>query len=286
MKTKVRYIALFLFPSLIVIGVIYYMLGWTTIASTMNWVGMAPKWDFAGILNYKILFSSPRFWNALKNNILWLAFFVLPASIVGLVLAYSFELVPRFSKILRPIFLYPLVIAPIVTGTVWAWIFDPQMGIMNSISSIFDLHFGWIADPNMANYCLIIAGIWQNLGFALVLYLAAIGEIPREQVEAARVDGASYWSIFFFIVIPEIGHAMIIVLSLLTLYSLKVFDLVWVMTRGGPGYSTEVLPYLMYRLTFRQLMVGEGAAVSIIILALSMIVLIPLSKWIMQRWMS
>jgi len=279
---------MFLLPALVIVGILYYMLIWTVLVSTMDWVGMNPVWKFAGLKNYKELFGMHRFWVNMRNNIIWLITFVIPTGIFGMILAFLLEIFPNFSKIVRPIYLYPLVIAPIVAGTLWAWFFDPQSGVLNSILEHLGLagfKTGWIADPKLAIYCMIAAGIWQNLGFSLVLYTAAIREIPRDHIEAAKVDGANMRQIFFHIIVPEIGHATLIIFSLLILYTLKVFDLVWIMTAGGPGYSTEVLPYLMYKLTFRQLLVGMGASVAVIILIMSIIILVPLSKWIMTRWL-
>jgi ABC-type sugar transport system permease subunit len=287
LKLKLPYIIVFLIPVFIFVGIMYYMLGWSAIVSSMKWIGMTPIWNFAGIYNYQSLYNSSEFWLAFKNNIIWLIAFVIPTGIVGLIMAYLFEYVPRkLSSLLKSVFLYPLVISPVVAGVVWAWIFDPQYGIASTIFSVLNVHLGWLGDPAMATFCLIIAGIWQELGFALVLYIAAIGEIPREHVEAAKIDGASYWAIFVNIVIPEVGHATLIVFSLLVLYSLQVFTLVWVMTSGGPGTSTEVLPYMMYKVTFDRLMVGQGAAISMVIFAISIIVLIPISISMMRRWMS
>lgn len=287
MKTKLSVILLFLIPGFTIVGILYYMLFWTALVSTMNWVGMAPVWKFIGLKNYEILFHMPRFWTNVKNNLIWLLVFVLPTGTLGMVLAYVLEQFPKLSRYFKPIFLYPLVIAPVVAGTIWAWIFEPQTGVLNNVLSLLGLETfkgGWIADPRQAIYCMIMAGIWQNFGFSLVLYTAAIKEIPSDHIDAARVDGAKPSQIFFYVVVPEISHATIIVFSLLVLYTLKIFDLVWVMTGGGPGYSTEVLPYFMYRVTFRQLMVGMGAAIAMIILLISFLVLVPMSKWMMERW--
>ncbi len=287
MRVKPYTLLVFLLPGFTIVGILYYMLIWTGVVSTTDWIGMAPVWKFAGFKNYIVLFHSPRFWTNLKNNMIWLVVFVVPTGFIGMILAYMLDGLPRLSKFVRPIFFYPLVIAPVVTATLWAWIFEPQNGVLNNLLSLMHFDFlkaGWIADPKIAIYCMIVAGIWQNFGFALVLYTAAIGEIPRDHIDAAKVDGATSTQIFFHIVIPEISHATIVVLSLLVLYTLKVFDLVWVMTGGGPGYATEVLPYFMYRVTFRQLMVGEGAAIAMIILLMSFVVLVPISKWMMERW--
>src|SRR5438552_12493635 len=127
------------------------------------------------------------------------------------------------------------------------------------------------------------AAVWQYTGFAMTLYLAAIRDMPREIFEAARVDGATDVQTFRHVVIPNVGHATMIVVAMLILVTLKVFDLVWVMTFGGPGISTEVLPFFMFVATFRQQFVGIGAAVSVLILILAVAVVVPYAWWSMRR---
>jgi ABC-type sugar transport system permease subunit len=141
----------------------------------------------------------------------------------------------------------------------------------------------WIADPRLATYCLIGAAIWQYTGFAMTLYLAAIRDLSREMIEAARVDGASDLQVFRYVVVPNVNHATMIVMAMLILFALKVFDLVWVMTFGGPGNSTEVLPFFMFVATFRQQFIGIGAAISVIILILAVAVVVPYAWWSMRR---
>jgi raffinose/stachyose/melibiose transport system permease protein len=174
----------------------------------------------------------------------------------------------------------------VVAGTVWAWMYDPDAGVINNILrsvGLGRLAQPWIADPREATFCLIGAAIWQYTGFAMTLYLAAIRDIPRETIEAARVDGASDAQVFRYVVVPNVGHATMIVIAMLTLFTLKVFDLVWVTTFGGPGNSTEVLPFFMFVATFRQQLVGIGAAISVIILILAIAVVVPYALWSMRR---
>jgi ABC-type sugar transport system permease subunit len=264
----------------------YGMMAWTVVVSLDNWVGMAPVWQFNGVQNYVTLFGMERFWINLKSNLIWLIVFIPPTAALGLLLAYGLELSGRAENLFRPLFLYPMALSFIVTGTVWAWMYDPDAGVINNVLKgigLDSLSQPWIADPGQATFCLIVAAIWQYTGFAMTLYLAAIRDIPREIIEAARVDGASHVQVFRYVVVPSVGHATMIVIAMLTLFTLKVFDLVWVMTFGGPGNSTEVLAFFMFVATFRQQLVGIGAAISVVILILAIAVVVPYAWWSMRR---
>jgi len=281
-----RDLFLFLTPLLAIVALMYGMMAWTVYVSMNDWVGMAPHWNFSGLKNYVTLFHMERFWVNLKNNLIWLGVFITPTALLGLLLAYALDLSGRAEKIFRPLFLYPLALSFVVTGTLWAWMYDPETGVINNILrgiGLGGLTRAWIASPREATFCLIGAAIWQYSGFAMTIYLAAIRDIPREMIEAAKVDGATTGQIFRFVIVPNVGHATMIVIGMLTLFSLKVFDLVWVMTMGGPGTSTEVLPYFMFVATFRQQLVGLGAAISVVILLLAIVVVVPYAWWSMRR---
>ncbi len=286
MRYSRTHILLFLSPLGVVVLIMYGMMAWTAYVSMNNWVGMAPSWNFYGLTNYATLFGMDRFWINLENNLLWMAIFIPVTAVLGLVLAYVLELSGRAEAIFRPIFLYPMALSFVVTGTLWAWMYDPGSGVINALLrgiGLKALAQPWIASPQQALYCMIGAAIWQYTGFAMTLYLAAIRDISREIIEASRVDGASDLQVFYHIVIPNVRHATMIVVAMLTLFSLKVFDLVWVMTMGGPGNSTEVLSYFMFVTTFRQQFVGLGAAISVIILALAVAVVVPYASWSLKR---
>lgn len=271
-----------------IVALMYFMICWTIVISMTEWVGLAPSGKFIGLKNYITLFNLGRFWVNLKNNVIWLATFIIPTTAFGLLLAYGIELSGRAAVIWRPLFLYPIALSFVITGTLWAWMYDPSSGVINTILRTLKLDFmagSWIANPKLAIYCLVGTAVWQYTGFAMVLYLAAIHAIPREIREAAMVDGASHLQIFRHIIVPNVGHATLVVVATLTVFSLKVFDLVWVMTMGAPGHRTEVLPYLMFVMTFQQYRGGIGAAISVIILLLAIGVVIPYARWAMKRWM-
>jgi len=277
----------FLIPIIVLIIIFYSMIVWDFVAAFTFWQGLKPTWKFAGFYNFSRLFGMERFWVNIRNNILWLLFFIGPTVFVGFTLAYLLTHLGRGESIFWQIFLFPMALSFIITGVLWAWMYDPSSGLINSILKMLGVNtsrLGWIALPKTAIYCMIASAFWQYLGFALVIYLGAIKSIPYEMVEAARVDGVSHWTVAFKIIFPNVGHATLICTTMLAITTVKVFDLVWIMTRGGPGVSTEILPYLMYRLTFDSRDIGMGTATSIVILALSAAMVIPYSMWAIKKW--
>ena len=283
MRYTRAHILLFLSPLLLIVLFMYGMIAWTGYASMTNWVGMAPSWHFNGVDNYIKLLGMGRFWDALKNNVIWLIVFIPPTAFLGLVLAYILDVAGWAEKIFRPVLLYPMALSFVVTGNLWAWMYDAK-GVFNmSLTGLGLKPQLWIASPDQVLYCIIAAAIWQYTGFAMILYVAAIREIPVEIFEAAKVDGANLTQLFYNIVVPNVGQATMIVIAMLTLFSLKVFDLVWVMTFGGPGTSSEVLPFFMYVASYRQGFVGLGSAISMVILLLAILVVVPYSLWSLKR---
>jgi len=278
---------IFLIPMLVIVGTFYGMIIWNFIIAFTGWQVLLPTWKFVGLENFYRLFELRRFWINIKNNFLWLIFFIAPTSFVGFVLAYLFTNLKRGEHLLRQVFLFPMALSFVINGTLWAWMYDPSSGLINSILKSIGVNtsgLGWIALPNTAIYCMIFSAFWQYMGFALVIYLGAIRGLSSAMVEAAAMDGASKFTILFRIIFPNVGHATLICTTMLAITTMKVFDLVWIMTQGGPGVSTEVLPYLMYRLTFSSRDIGMGAATSIVILIFSAMIVIPYSLWALKKW--
>jgi ABC-type sugar transport system permease subunit len=293
MRYNRAHIVLFLAPLLVIVLLMYGMMAWTIYLSLTDSVGLTPSWwKFSGLKNYGILINGPlqdRFLVNLTNNVTWLVVFIVPSAALGLLLAYGLELSGKAESLFRPLFLYPLALSFVVTGTMWAWMYDPDAGVINNILKgvgLGGLAQAWIADPRQVTFCLIVAAVWQYTGFAMTLYLAAIRDIPGEIFEAARVDGATNLGLFRYIVVPNVGHATMIAIGMLTIFTLKVFDLVYVMTMGGPGYASEVLAHFMYMATYRQQLLGIGAAVSVFILIVAAAVVVPYSWWSMKRLQS
>jgi glucose/mannose transport system permease protein len=278
---------IYLTPVLILTGVLYLLILWNLVASLTVWNGILPTWKWAGFSNYAELFTLGRFWDNLQHNLIWLVVFIVPTSFLGFVLAEFFTSMSRSEVFFRQIFLYPMALSYIVSGTLWAWMYDPGSGLINSILKAFGFnvsHLGWIADPKIAIYCMIVAGFWQYTGFALVIYLGAIRGLPTEMYEAAHLDGASRARVMFNITLPNVGHGTLITTTMLAIFTVKVFDLVYVMTGGGPGDHTEVLPFLMYQISYSQRDFGLGTAISTVILILAAIMVIPYSNWAIKKW--
>jgi glucose/mannose transport system permease protein len=278
---------LFLTPVVIGVGILYLMIIWNIGAAFTEWQGLKHTWQFAGFKHFMNLFSLRRFWVNVGNNFLWLLLFIGPTTLVGFVLAYLFSNIGRAENIFRQIFLFPMALSFIITGVLWSLMYDPGSGLINTILRIFGvntLRLGWLADPKIAIYCMIFTGFWQYVGFAMVIYLGAIRGLSDAMIEAARIDGAGRLRILFQIIFPNVGHGTLICTTMLGITTVKVFDLVWIMTGGGPGIKTEVLPYLMYRLSFSQRNLGMGAATSIVILLLAALLVIPYSLWALKKW--
>ncbi len=284
---KKSYGFIYLTPMIILIAVLYLLIIWNLVASLTIWNGILPTWKFAGLKNYINLFTFGRFWDNVRHNLIWLVVFIVPSTFLGFVLADFFTSMKRAEVVFRQIFLFPMALAPVVTGTLWAWVYDPGSGVLNSLLKLIGVntaHLGWIADPRIAIYCMIIAGIWQYVGFAMVVYLGAIRGISTEMYEAARLDGASRARIMFSITFPNVGHGTLISTTMLAIFTMKVFDLVYIMTSGGPGDRTEVLPFLMYQISYSQRDFGMGTSISLVILILAAAMVIPYSRWAIRKW--
>src|SRR5256884_595262 len=219
---------LFLAPLLLIVLVMYGMMAWTVAVSLDDWVGMAPVWKYHGLENFRTLLGGAlreRLFTSLRNNLIWLVVFIAPTTALGLFLAYGLDLVGPAERVLRPLFLYPIALSFVVSGTLWAWMYDPDAGVINNLFRMLGLGRWaqpWIADPHLATFCLVGAAVWQYTGFAMTLYLAAIRDMPREIFEAARVDGATDVQTFRHVVIPNVGHATMIVVAMLWLLPLYV----------------------------------------------------------------
>ncbi|MFQ5910217.1 MAG: carbohydrate ABC transporter permease [Thermoplasmata archaeon] len=271
---------LFLLPSIVLVGYfIYVALVWNVIASLSDWVGIRPSYNVIGFRHYTELFQDPVFWISLKNGVLLLLIFVPGALFAGLFLAILLDLKVRAEGVFRTIYLLPFALSLVVTGAVWAWMYSPRVGVINSIltqAGLGSLAGRWITDPNMAMYYVILALIWQFAGYTMLIFLAGIRSVPEFQIAAARVSGASSFQIYRHVVIPQLKYPAFLAFTLLAVIAIKTFDLVYVMTGGGPaGYATYVLALMMYVEAFGYTKFAYGAAIGNVLLILAMVVVIP-----------
>jgi ABC-type sugar transport system permease subunit len=279
----------FTFPLLIFLLILYGTLLWNVYVSMANWVSTAPDFTFKGLQWYKFLFGQSRFWIDVQNNFKWLIIGVLPTTVVAIFLAYLLELAPikGVESYVRTLILYPVAMSFVVTGTVWSWMYQPEKGVFNSILASIGIHspFTYTNDPKTATYWLIVIFIWQYLGFAVIIIQSSFRTTElQEMVESATVDGASKLRILFSVIIPNIRSGILILVSLLLINSLKVFDIVWIVTRGGPGISTDVLATNMIVTAYDQRLASAGAAIGVIIFLIAFVLVIPYTLYALRKW--
>jgi glucose/mannose transport system permease protein len=233
-----------------------------------TWLGF-PEAAFVGLKNYLDLLGNDRFRADIMNMLSFTMLFVGCSLTLGLFLAVLINAKVRLEDFWRNIFFFPMALSLVVTGTVWRWVFN------TASTSGFGLN--WITNPNMAIFTIVIAGTWQMSGYVMALYLAGLRGIPSELLEAARVDGATEPQIFWRITLPLLSPITVSAGVLLIHISLKIFDLVFVMTGnpGGPGFSTDMPALYMFQATFKQDLYSRGAAIATFMLIVAAVIIVP-----------
>jgi len=238
--------------------------GWISLTNST----LLPNYDLAGLVQYQRLWANPRWLTAYRNLFVFGALYIAFCVAIGLLLAILLDRRIACEGALRTIYLYPMAVSFVVTGTAWRWILNPSLGLQQTVRELgwTTFSFDWLGDPDRALYTLVIAGVWQSAGFAMALFLAALRGIDGEIVKAARIDGAPVWKIYAFILIPMLRPAFLTVIVLLAVAVLRNFDLVVVLTGGGPGYASDLPSRFMYEMAFRRDQLGLGAASAIMML--------------------
>lgn len=255
---------------------IYGFIIWSAVLSFTN-SKMLPNYKFIGFDNYEKLFNLER-WNvAYTNLVIFGALFILICMLVGTLLAIFLDQKIRFEGTLRTIYLYPMALSLIVTGTAWKWILNPDIGIQNIVQSLgFEgFVFDWIVDPDMVVYTLVIAAVWQASGFVMALMLAGLRGVDSSIIKAAQIDGANNFKIYWRIILPILRPIYFSAFIILSHLAIKSFDLVMVLTAGGPGYSSDLPATFMYTYTFSRSQIGLGTASAILTLMGFLALLVP-----------
>src|SRR6056297_548812 len=263
-KVQWRFLAIpLIFYTIWVIGPTIY----TFYLSLTEWDGLTDP-SFIGITNYLDLFNDSVFYTSLVNNFIWLFIFLLIPVVLGLFLAILLSKKIRWAKCFKAAIYSPMILAPVVIGLIWSWIYHPKAGLLNNTLTYVGLNFltrGWLSNPETALYAVIGAAVWRHTGYVMLLFLAGLTSIPPTLIEAARIDGATAWQRFRYIILPLLKPATVIVLVITMIQSLRAFDFVNIMTRGGPFNSTNVLANYMYTEAFRNYEMGYGAAIAVIL---------------------
>ena len=264
-------------PSLLVVIVaVYLFILWTGLISVTS-SKFVPTYDFVGLEQYVRLWATPRWHTAVANLFIFSALFLALSTGLGLLMAILLDQNIRAEGALRAIYLYPMALSFIVTGTAWKWIMNPGLGIQRVVNDLgwTDFRFDWITNPDMAIYTVVVAGVWQSSGFAMAIFLAGLRGIDNSVIKAAQIEGATLPRIYRQIIIPMLRPAMLSVIVLLSYIAIKSFDLVLALTNGGPGTATELPSTFMFSATFRRNQMGVGAASAVMMLMTVAAIIIP-----------
>jgi glucose/mannose transport system permease protein len=275
-------------PSIIASFVyVFVFAGWTLYISLSDST-LLPTYGFKGLENYVSLWSNRRWGVAYSNLFFFSTFYVLAAMAIGLLLALLLDQKIRAESFWRTMYMYPLAVSFIVTGTVWQWLYNPTGGIQFLVNSLgwTDFQFALTTDRKNAIWAIIITGVWQSAGFTMALFLAGLRSVDGDIIKAAQIDGASTFRIYRKVILPAITPIFLAVAVVQLQAAIKTFDLAVALTNSGPGISTTFPATYVYDLMFQRGEIGEGAAAAMMILAALAVVLVPYSLYLAwrRRW--
>ncbi|MDP9810909.1 multiple sugar transport system permease protein [Rhizobium tibeticum] len=256
---------LFIAPGALLFGVVIIVASIETIwVSFFEWDGVGVK-QWVGLANYVQLLNDPQFYISLKNNLIWLAMFML-APPLGLALALLLNQPIRGMRIMKSLFFVPLVLASVTVGVVFTWVYDPSFGLLSLIFGYFGASApALLSDEHFVTFAVVVAALWPQVAFCLVLFLAGLNNLSEDLIGAGRVDGARGWPMLFHVVLPQLREVSFIALAVTVIGALRSFDMVAVMTSGGPFGSSTVLAYQMYEQSIFSYRFGYGAAIATVL---------------------
>ena len=242
------------------------------------------KWDllnpiqFVGLDNYKKIFSEPLFFKILWNTIVFAVSTSVLGVIIPLILACILNSKIRGSEFYKTAYFLPFITPMIVIGVVWEWIFDPNIGLLNHI---LHLHINWLYDTHYAMTALIIVSVWKLIGYNMVIFLSSLAGISQSMFEAAKIDGANAFQTFKNVTVPLLSPTIFFVVIITAISSFQIFDLIYLMTQGGPLDSTNVLVYAIYKNAFEYFNVGKASAIAYVLFLL--ILVLTLCQWNLRK---
>ena len=265
---------IFIFPALI--GILIFIIIPVICSFGLSFA----KWDllnpieFVGLANYKEIFSEDLFYKILWNTVVFAVSTSVFGVIIPLVLACILNSKIRGSEFYKTAYFLPFITPMIVIGVVWEWIFDPNIGLLNHILNI---HINWLYDTHYAMTALIIVSVWKLIGYNMVIFLSSLSGISQSMFEAAKIDGATSFQIFKNITVPLLSPSIFFVVIITAISSFQIFDLIYLMTQGGPLDSTNVLVYAIYKNAFEYFNVGKASAIAYVLF--TVILVLTLIQW-------
>ena len=260
----------------VILWFVYGFVLWTFYISLTK-SKMLPRYEFWGIEQHFRLWSSPRWFNAVENLLIFTVLFVAICLLIGIILSILLDQKIRAEGFLRTVYLYPMALSFIVTGTAWKWMLNPSMGIEKLFTDwgFTDFTFDWLVNRDMSIYTIVIAAVWQSSGFVMALFLAGLRSIDDEIVKAAKIDGASLYSIYITIMLPMMRPVFMSSIVILLHISIKSYDLVIALTAGGPGISSDMPAVFMTQMAFHRSEIGLASASAVMMFLTVLAIVVP-----------
>ena len=260
----------------VILWFVYGFVLWTFYVSFTK-SKMLPRYEFWGINQHFRLWSNPRWFNAVENLLIFTVLFVVICLLIGIILSILLDQKIRTEGFLRTIYLYPMALSFIVTGTAWKWILNPTMGLEKLFKDwgFTEFTFDWLVNRDMSIYTIVIAAVWQSSGFIMALFLAGLRSIDDEIVKAAKIDGASLYSIYITIILPMMRPVFMSSIVILLHISIKSYDLVVALTAGGPGISSDMPAVFMTQMAFHRSEIGLASASAVMMFLTVLAIIVP-----------
>ena len=260
----------------VILWFVYGFVLWTFYISLTK-SKMLPRYEFWGIDQHFRLWSSPRWFNAVENLLIFTVLFVAICLLIGIILSILLDQKIRAEGFLRTVYLYPMALSFIVTGTAWKWMLNPSMGIEKVFTDwgFTNFTFDWLVNREMSIYTIVIAAVWQSSGFIMALFLAGLRSVDDEIVKAAKIDGASLYSIYITIILPMMRPVFMSSIVILLHISIKSYDLVIALTAGGPGISSDMPAVFMTQMAFHRSEIGLASASAVMMFLTVLAIVVP-----------
>lgn len=244
--------------------------------SFTNWNGFNPNYKFVGFDNYAKIWTDRLFLNAIINTFVWMVAAILLPTLLGLGFALLIDSNVPGGKVFKSIFYLPICLSAVVVGQIWTWIYQPDWGLLNTLINFFlaePINYPWLAKPDTSLGSVIIAWSWQQTGLSMVIYLAGLTSISEELLEVCEIEGTSTWQKIRLVLVPLLTPATVVVIALSVINSLKGFDILYIMTGGGPFHSSDTLAMHMYNESFKKYLMGYGSAISVVLFLLALVII-------------
>lgn len=263
-------------PLAVFIALVIYPLFSSFYYSFTNWNGFNPDYDYVGFANFAKIITDRLFLNAAINTVIWMAAAILLPTLLGLGFALLIDSKVPGSTVFKSIFYLPICLSAVVVGQIWIWIYQADWGLLNTVVGFVTgerLSYAWLAKPATSLGSVIVAWSWQQTGLSMVIYLAGLTSISEDLLEVCEIEGASAWQRIRIVVIPLLTPATVVVIALSVINSLKGFDILYIMTGGGPFHSSDTLAMHMYNESFKKYLMGYGSAISVVLFLVALTII-------------